>query len=246
MNIPIVLQGPTTYCREISEFYKDQFCVWSTWNSEPEENLEYISKLKNSVLITDTLPTYSQNENIGLTQHESWTRQRARYQFTSTLNGFNYLKEHDFNYGIKIRSDMLIDIPVLSSLTNKDCFNSFGWHRGSVGYFIDYYFSGSTELIISLMKMCLENIYPTHSENLMTYMLLEKLNFRSFNYTLIKNLYIYSLKHGYTTDLFFKEISKNKWINKTDIKQTSENVNYSYCKDNYPDNYKLTRGWGPS
>lgn len=245
MEIPIVLQGPTTYCKEVSEYYKNYFCVWSTWDSEPSENLEYLSKLKNVVLLTDSLPEYSKEENSGLTEHEAWTRQRAKYQFTSTLNGFNYLKENNFEYGIKIRSDMLIDIPLLLKLTDKNCFNSFGWHRGSVGYFIDYYFSSSTDLIVSLMEKCLDIMHPSHSENLLTYVLLEELKYRNFNYTLSKDLYIYSLKHKYTTEIFFNEISKNKWINRIDIRQTSENISYTYSKDNYPDKYKLTRGWGP-
>lgn len=245
MSSPIVIQGPTTYCKEMCDYYKDYFCVWSTWNSEPKDNLDYLSNLKNVILITDNLPTYSDEENVGLSEHESWTRQRAKYQFTSTLNGFNYLKQNQYDYGIKIRSDMLIDIESLLDITDKSCFNSFGWHRGSVGYFIDYYFSGNVELITSLMEVCLNNMHPVHSENLITYVLLEELKHRNFNYTLTKDLYIYSLKHKYTTNLFLNEINKNKWINTLEINQTSKNVQYTFTKDNFPDKYNLTCGWGP-
>lgn len=245
MDIPVVLQGPTTYYKEVSEYYKDNFCVWSTWKSEPKENLDYLSNLKNVVLVTDNLPTYNEEENVGLTEYESWTRQRSKYQFTSTLNGFNYLKENGYDYGIKVRSDMLIDIPTLLNMTKKECFNSFGWHRGSVGYFIDYYFSANVDLIISLMNRCLDIMHPTHSENLMTYVLLEELKYRNFNYTLSKNLYIYSLKHKYTTNLFFQEVYKNMWIHTLNVYQTSKNISYTFEKDNFPDKYNLTRGWGP-
>ena len=45
-DMPIIIQGPTTYCREVSNYYKNYNQVWSTWNSEPEENLEFLSKQK--------------------------------------------------------------------------------------------------------------------------------------------------------------------------------------------------------
>jgi hypothetical protein len=244
-NVPIVLQGPTTYCKEVAEHYKNYFCVWSTWNSEPQENLDFLSKLDNVKLITDNLPTYSDEENVGLTNHESWTRQRSRYQFTSTLNGFKFLKNNQFTYGIKIRSDLLLDIPTLLTITDKKSFNSLGWHTGSVGYLVDYYFSAEVDLIISLMEKCLDIMHPCHSENLMTYVLLEELKFRNINHTMSDELYIYSLKHNYTTQLLMNEVKNNKWLVKNDINQFSSNMSYQYTVDHFPDNYQLTYGWGP-
>lgn len=243
--IPIVIQGPTNYCKEVSEYYKDYFCVWSTWKSEPKENLDFLSSLENVHLILDDLPDYSDSENEGLTWEESWVRQRSRYEFTSTLNGFEYIKKIGFDYGIKIRSDMLLGIEKLLSMTDKKCFNCFAWHTGSVGYLFDYYFSGSVELIVSLMKKCLELAHPTHSENLMTYALLEELNYRNINYTLDENLYMSSLKHSYNTEFLIHEIKDYNILNKTTVNQISKNVFYKYSRDCFPDNYILTRGWGP-
>ena len=94
------------------------------------------------------------------------------------------------------------------------------------------------------MEVCLNIMHPVHSENLITYVLLEELKHRNFNYTLTKDLYIYSLKHKYTTNLFLNEINKNKWINTLEINQTSKNVQYTFTKDNFPDKYNLTYGWG--
>lgn len=245
IDTPIVLQGPTTYCKEVSEYYKNYFCVWSTWKTEPQENLDFLSNLDNVDLVLDDLPTYSDSENFGLTEHESWTRQRSRYQFTSTLNGLKFLDQRGFDYAIKIRSDLLLDIKTLLEMTDRNCFNSLGWHTGSVGYLVDYYFSGEIKLLVSLMEKCLDIMYPTHSENLMTYALLEELKFRNINHTMDDNLYIYSLKHKYTTDLLMGEVRNNKWINTTSVNQTSTNVSYQYTKDHFPDKYDLTRGWGP-
>ena len=40
----IIIQGPTKYYKEMGDFYS-QFnnIVWSTWEDEPKEHLDYIS-----------------------------------------------------------------------------------------------------------------------------------------------------------------------------------------------------------
>jgi hypothetical protein len=60
----IVIQGPTNYCREIIECYENiPNIVFSTWDDEPQENIEYI-KSKGVDIIQSTKPTFSGYLNI--------------------------------------------------------------------------------------------------------------------------------------------------------------------------------------
>ena len=245
-TIPLVIQGPTTYCKEVFDYYKNYKQIWSTWNSEPEENLDFLRSQENVHLVLDDLPTFSQQQLSGLTEHAAWTLQRATYQFTSTLNGFNYLEENtEFGFAPKIRSDFLIDIPTAIRKSCLQSFNCLGWHKGSVGYFIDYFFAGNIKMIIELMSGCLNLSHPSHSKNVMTYYLLEKMKKRNISYCFDHTVYTYSLKHKYTTNLFLGEISKGKWLIDENQNHTSQNINYTFTKDNLPDKYPLTYGWGP-
>ena len=245
-EMPIIIQGPTTYCKEVHEYYKNYIQVWSTWNSEPEENLEYLDKQDNVHLVLDDLPQIPESQLSYLTEHASWTLQRATYQFTSTLNGFKYA-DHKFglDFAPKIRSDFLIDLSSSMRKWDIDAFNSIGWHTGSVGYFVDYFFAAKIPDIITLMEGCLSLKHPSHSENILTYFLLEKMKKRNIKYCFDGTVYTYSLKHKYTTDLFLGEISKGKWIIDEDQKHISTNFNHSFELDNLPDIYPLTYGWGP-
>jgi len=245
-DMPLIIQGPTTYCREVVEYYKNYKQVWSTWNSEPEENLEFLNKQKNVHLVLDDLPVISDDQLCNLTDHAAWTLQRSIYQFKSTLNGFKYAyKNFDVYFAPKIRSDLLIDVAASIHKSEPKAFNCLGWHSGSVGYLIDYYFMSPINDIITLMEGCLSLFHPSHSENVMTYFLLEKMKQRNIKYCFDHNVYIYSLKHKYTTELFLGEISKGKWLIDENKKHQSQNFNHTFSKDNLPDIYPLTYGWGP-
>lgn len=245
-DMPLIIQGPTTYCREVSNYYKNYNQVWSTWNSEPEENLEFLSKQKNVRLVLDDLPVIPESKLKNLTEHAVWTLQRSTYQFTSTLNGFKYA---DKNFGAyfapKIRSDFLIDVATATHKSNPGGFNCLGWHNGSVGYLIDYYFMAPVHDVIRLMEGCISLSHPSHSENVMTYFLLEKMKQRNIAYCFDSTVYTYSLKHKYDTELFLGEITKGKWLIDENQKHTSKNYKHTFEKDNLPDVYPLTYGWGP-
>jgi hypothetical protein len=242
----LVIQGPTTYCREMTEFYKGYTCIWSTWSNEPIENLNYLRDQENVYVVVNDLPKFSDKDLSDLSEHASWTLQRATYQFTSTLKGFEYaLEKFDSFFAIKIRSDFFVDVPTLIEKCNPNGFNSLGWHTGSVGYFVDYCFAGQVGLITELMKISLNLKHPSHSENVLTYSLLEKLRHRDVDYFLDRSLYTYSLKHKYDTELFLGEIDKGKWINDKNKLHVSDNVMHTFTKDKLPDNYPLTYGWGP-
>ena len=89
----LVIQGPTTYCKEVSEYYKDYKQIWSTWNSEPQENLDYLRSLPNVSLVTDDLPVLSSKEKSG-SGHGPWCLERELF-----ING--HLLLTDSNLQIK-------------------------------------------------------------------------------------------------------------------------------------------------
>lgn len=246
-SVPLVIQGPTTFCRQVVEYYKNYQQIWSTWNSEPEENLEFLRNQDNVHLVLDDLPTFSDYQLKGLTEHAKWTLQRATYQFTSTLNGFRYAYEnfHDTLIAPKIRSDFLIDVATAVHKSDIDGFNCLGWHKGSVGYLVDYFYIAKIKDIIKLMEGCLRINHPAHSENVMTYFLLERMKQRNIKYCFDNTVYTYSLKHKYDTELFMGEIKKGVWLIDENQNHDSKNYTHTFEKDFLPDVYPLTYGWGP-
>jgi hypothetical protein len=230
---PLVIQGPTTYCKEVAEYYKNYDCVWSTWDSEPKQNLEYLSSLDNVVLITDTLPQKKWNHYWGL------------YQFKTTLNGFKYLKDQGHSFGIKLRSDLMLNIPQITKLIDFDKFNCMGWHTHSVGYLSELYFAGDVNLICDVMERCVELDPEVHSENVLTYILLEEFKYRKIHYTLNDDLEFYCPKLNINAKSYMDDVRIGRWFNTTNVKQTSDYVTYEYTQDNFPDNYQLTIRGGP-
>jgi len=92
----IIIQGPTTYCKEVIDCYQDiPNVVFSTWDGEPQENIDYI-KSKNINVIQSIKPLIPGYLNIN-------------YQTSSTFNGIQYLKNKGITEGLKIRSDYHID-----------------------------------------------------------------------------------------------------------------------------------------
>ena len=100
----IIIQGPTTYCKEIIDCYQDiPNVVFSTWDTEPQENIDHI-KSKNIEVIQLPEPSPSGHLNIN-------------YQTLSTFNGIQHLKNKDVTEGLKIRSDYYInDLKLLLSI----------------------------------------------------------------------------------------------------------------------------------
>jgi hypothetical protein len=93
----IAIQGPTTYYKQISGFYK-QFnvpVVFTTWKNEPAENVLYIERSGIHVELID-VPKYAGHLNINL-------------QNASSAHGLKYLKnEHNTQHALKVRSDSFI------------------------------------------------------------------------------------------------------------------------------------------
>jgi hypothetical protein len=229
---PIVIQGLTDYYKEIVDFYKDYECIWSTWNTEPEENLNYINSRDNFTVVTSDVPKLKYDFHHGL------------YTWVTTLNGFTHLKNLNHDFGIRVRSDMLVDIPSHLKVTKYDHFNCWGWFRHNVGYLCDFYFSSPVDLMCSLMEKCIEVYKPTFGENNLTYALLKELNWRKINYTLseeTKFMWIKEDRRGKSQSFYMDHVREGRWNNTIDKYQDSENsqIVYNYSVDYFPDDYKL-------
>jgi len=231
-TIPLMIQGPTEYCKEIVEFYKDYECVWSTWDTEPKQNIEYINSKENFTILLSEIPKLKYDYHWGL------------YAWVSTLNGFEYLKSKNYKFGIKIRSDFLIDIPELLKITKFDHFNCFGWDTGGVAYLCDYYFSSPVDTMCDIMKECISIESESFPENILTYVLLRKLDFRKINYTLTDDTKFWWLKRKISEQHYMDHVRNGTWYNVTNKKQISRFVNYNFDRDNFPENYELTYKWG--
>lgn len=89
----IVIQGPTNYCKEIIECYKNiPNIVFSTWDDEPQENIEYI-KSKGIDVIQSPKPTFGGYLNIN-------------FQTLSTFAGLEHLESKGVSEILKIRGDL--------------------------------------------------------------------------------------------------------------------------------------------
>jgi hypothetical protein len=89
----VVIQGPTNYCKEIIDCYIDiPNVVFSTWNDEPQENIDYI-KSKNIDVIQSPKPSFAGYLNVN-------------YQVLSTYAGLEYLRAKNVTEVLKIRSDL--------------------------------------------------------------------------------------------------------------------------------------------
>jgi len=89
----IVIQGSTGYINEVIDLYTDiPNVVFSTWEDEPEENIQLI-KSKGIEVIQSPKPLVSGKFNINL-------------QALSTFAGIQYLKNKGITEILKIRNDL--------------------------------------------------------------------------------------------------------------------------------------------
>jgi hypothetical protein len=104
----IVIQGPTNYCNQIAPIFKDiPNVVWSTWNDEPQKNIDFISQYV-PVILNDK-PSFSGYLNVNM-------------QTVSTLAGIKYLQEKGVTEILKTRGDIHISNTdkLLSLLKGKE------------------------------------------------------------------------------------------------------------------------------
>ena len=92
MKQGIVIQGPTEYYKELTDYYS-QFnnVVWATWNDEPVSNLDYIRGKGIEVILLEK-PKFPGYMNVNM-------------QIASSFAGINHL---DVDEALKVRSDTIV------------------------------------------------------------------------------------------------------------------------------------------
>jgi hypothetical protein len=210
----IVIQGPTNYYKEIIEKYKDiPNVVWSTWENEPIDNLNYIKKY--IPLVLNKQPSFPGYLNINL-------------QNISTTSGIAYLIEKNISEILKVRGDIIINNPVklLSLLkgrkmsffqmckegARKDIYYELIYPHFSHDYPSDLILYGESKILYRGFGFIMEETSPIPAESLIAYHILQemgidfKLNYNHFikngisffmNDCLQHNIDINWLKHNY-------------------------------------------------
>lgn len=169
----MVIQGQTTYCKEMVQLYKNVTnVVWSTWEDEPEENLKIISS--NMPVIVNSKPKYSGHLNINL-------------QVVSTFAGVEYLKEKNVTEILKLRGDIRVsDITKLFDILQGRKLSFLQMCKPGARplmYFLDYIhmshdypadvmFYATTDVLYSGLNFYVDEFYAIPPEALITYHLL--------------------------------------------------------------------------
>jgi hypothetical protein len=167
----IVIQGPTYYVNEILQIYKDvKNVVWSTWDDEPQENLNMIES-SNIVLITSPKPIFPGYLNINL-------------QTLSTIKGINYLESKKIVEILKIRSDIKpIRLNILMSLLKgkplslmaickpdvRPLYYELVYEHSSFDFPVDLVLYGNISNMKNLFNFTTDEIYPIPPESLIMY-----------------------------------------------------------------------------
>lgn len=96
----IVIQGPTTFAKEIAASYKAiDNIVWSTWDDEPQDKIKIIKESGIDIVLSKK-PSISGYGNINM-------------QTVSSNAGIQYLKNKGIQGILKVRSDIKINKPKL-------------------------------------------------------------------------------------------------------------------------------------
>lgn len=167
----IVIQGPTNYCKEIVDCYIDvPNVVFSTWDDEPQENIEYI-KSKNIDVVQSSKPLFAGYLNVN-------------YQVLSTYVGLEYLKSKNITEVLKIRSDLkpnntplLLDILKQKPLTFlaickpniRPLYYELEYTHTSFDFPVDLFLYGSIENMIKCFDFQIEQNLQIPPEALIAY-----------------------------------------------------------------------------
>ena len=191
MNQGIVIQGNTDYCRDIIDCYLDVTnIIFSTWDDEPKENIEYLKSKGFEVLQTNK-PKFSGHSNVN-------------YQTLSTHVGLKYLKNKGITEVLKIRSDLKpnnIKL-LLSLLKNKELsflsickpnvrpLNYYlSYEHNSFDFPGDFLIYGNIENMIKCFDFQMENeeLIPPESLIAYNYFVRSNIEFKLDYETFIKN-----------------------------------------------------------
>jgi hypothetical protein len=224
----IIIQGPTNYCKEIIDCYVGiSNVVFSTWDDEPKENIDYI-KSKNIDIIQSPKPLFSGHLNIN-------------YQTLSTFAGIQYLKDKGITEALKIRSDLqsnniklllkILQGKPLSFLAIckpdvRPLYYELGYAHNSFDFPVDLFLYGSIENLEKCFNFQMDQNLPIPPESLIaySYFLNSNLEFKLEYSTFIDN--------GIT--FFMNEVLENnieiKWLKQNIdlIKNHSDTNIYTY------------------
>ena len=167
----IVIQGPTNYCKEIIDCYdKIDNVVFSTWDDEPQENINYI-KSKNIDVIQSSKPTFPGHLNVN-------------YQTLSTFTGLQYLKDKGITEALKIRGDLqpnnikllleILQSKPLSFLAIckpdvRPLYYELEYTHNSFDFPVDLFLYGNIENMIKCFNFQIEQNLPIPPEALIAY-----------------------------------------------------------------------------
>jgi hypothetical protein len=224
----IVIQGPTNYYKDITEYYSDiPNVIFSTWDDEPFENINYI-KSKNIDVITSPKPLYNGYLNVN-------------YQTFSTFKGIQYLKNKGITEILKVRSDLIPNnIKLLLNLLKNKSLSflaickpnvrpliyELGYIHNSFDFPVDLILYGNINNLEKCFNFQIEEYYPIPPESLIAYnyFINNNLDFKLNYETFIKNNISFFMR-----DCLENNIKINWLKNNIDIIKLHSDINlYDY------------------
>ena len=182
----IVIQGPTNYYKELSDYYQNyENVVWSTWYNEPKTNIDYI-KSKGIDVIETSLPSFNGYMNVN-------------YQVLSSFIGIQYLEGKNISEVLKVRSDTIVTnldklLPKLKGKklsfmalakegVRKDCYYELEYVHSSHDYPADNVIYGNVENLSTMFDFQVDEMMSIPPEALITwnYLVSKDVNF-NLNY----------------------------------------------------------------
>jgi len=224
----IIIQGPTNYCKEIIDCYVDiPNVVFSTWDDEPKENIDYI-KSKNIDIIQSSKPTFSGYLNIN-------------YQTLSTFAGIQYLKDKGITEALKIRGDLqpnniklllkILQGKPLSFLAIckpdvRPLYYELGYTHNSFDFPVDLFLYGSIENLEKCFNFQMEQNLPIPPESLIaySYFINSNLEFKLEYNTFINNDITFFMNEALENNIEIKWLKQNLDL----VKHHSDTNIYTY------------------
>jgi hypothetical protein len=192
----IVIQGPTNYYKKIVPLYKETpNVVWSTWEDEPIENINFIKQYL-PVILTPK-PNFSGCLNINL-------------QTISTIAGVKYLQEKGITEILKTRGDIIITnlniflnllkgkeiafLAIAKEGARTDLYYELIYPHYSHDYPVDLVLYGSSENVSNAFDFTIEEYIPIPPEALIAYNFLNNKNIEfklTYQHFIDNNVYFF-------------------------------------------------------